>query len=489
MKHLFDFVKEHLVSEADAHTETLIQELLTCVFYDAYFNGKEKLDKPESIIEYYNGVHDSIIAKIAAMSGVNIKDFDEFMIIPEGAKGRDKSDRIKWHKSFVYQCEAFQKWIDNHKSFSSNLVFVHHDTDIGILNKGVSNNWQIADRVEKGRAAYNVKTKDDYQKADIYAVVHDIDAKPEDDIIDEVEYWVESIEGKQPNKFVGISLKKLLKPISSVHTYGLDVISIKIDEKSIMLNVPIFNDITFNGNLAESKVGGTSSNFKFDADFNGKVVACQIDVRTSGCGAQSRVVDKPKQAHSCFSCQTSLQMTMKGMGGQAGRMQGIVTQWAKKCGLDYSPKVNAKANAGSFKVLIDKIVKAANDNNIAMKHNIDMSGDCSKIIDFIATNSDKLMALLKAYNKSNHELTDEIVAMAGELGIPMTKDNYIDCFLAIFTAIKWKSAAYSALCQFAAIFNEMQEVGKDNLLRVLVEEAKGISSGNSNIHLPYVMIG
>jgi len=495
MKSLIEYLNENVApmfeARAAADTETMVQEILTCVFFDAFFNKRVDFDTTEDIIEYYESVKKSIIEPIIKMPGVraSLEDFDKLLLSTE-AKGKNKVEKYtkkseEWQKSFVLQCDAFDSWLNTHKSFHTPMVFVHHDSSIGVINGRATGGWKIADRVDNGVKKYGISEKDVYQKADIYAVCQDTETKPEDDIADEVSYWINSIEGDAKSKFVGISLKKLNSKLSNVHTYGLDHIECSIDPDSIKIINPIFNSTVAGTNLGDSKPGTTSSYLKFDANLAGDLSSCVFDIRTSGADSDSRIVVKSNQAHTCFGVTALGQLRLTGKAAQAGRAQRLISDWAKKEGV--SLKRNDDADSSDFKNKFDTIKKMALDNHIVIDD--DITSDSLKLIDMIKQNNDKLMDAFKACNKGNHKLTQDMIDACSKMGVTIDESNYVDMYKKLFDLVKWKAATWSILCNYEAIFKHAESSDFKTTLKEMVMFAKGISTSEKDLHLPYVMIG
>lgn len=488
MIHLRQFIKESIINE-DNGQDTPTQELLSCVFFDAFFNKGLNFDKSEEIIDYYVSIYDTLISELSKISKIPVAVFDKIMHVREKKRG-GLDDNKTWIKSFRMQCDSLNNWISKHPSFNTNLIFVHHDTKIGIFNGNITTNWSIAKRVENGRSQFHINKKDDYQKADIYMLIKDISAKPEKDIISEITYWCDSIDNKSSDLFAGISLKMLNKQISNPHTYGVGDFEFIVGD-DIICNIPIFRNVIFDQqDLNNSQPGITSSFIKFDATYDSDPIGCEFDIRTSGNLATEHIKEPNKRSDSCFSGKSvsTAQMTAKGMGGQAGRMQSIVTEWCKKYDIEVGIDAFKNMNSGSCITQSNSINKTLKDNNIKITSNISLSDDCCKMIDWVFENTNNLIIMFKEFDKSKHRLTDTIIEQAKKIGIILTEDNYINILIKVFSICKWKIATCSSLAYFDAICHRMNEVGVKQTLTELFCVAKGISMGDLK-HLPYVMIG
>ena len=495
---------------SNASKETMIQELMTCVFFDAYFNQNENFSKVEDIIEYYNKVKDSVITKLC-VSGLKIKDFDEFLLETElKGRGNNKEERytkkaLDWQKSFLYQCESFDNWLKDHKSFpAKNLVFLHHDTSLGVRNGQVSSGWSLTDRVDKGVSKAGYSRKDDYQKADIYALTQKVADKPMDDLTQELLYWQQAVDGSTI-PFVGISLKRLIKPLSHVHTYNMDKLTMEIDEKSVNLSLPIFDGVQFTKIDQPLKTGGTSAAFVFDATIGDDKSDFRLDIRTSAAGAESRLFNpgaKPnKNAYDCFSVMAGTQLNSTKSGGQLGRAQDLLKKWASETHTEYTGGININrsskegvwASSSTYNKRLQEIVSAIEKYHI----NGDtpkVSGAAAALIDWVADNADTILEMFTTYTKEAGKTSargwhDVLTGYGEKLGIEINKDNYVEILTNIYEAVKWKSASWSILSILRVLFAKMNESGSTATLSQIAMFAKGITFDADKVHLPYVMIG
>jgi len=495
---------------SNASKETMIQELMTCVFFDAYFNQNEKFSKVEDIIEYYNKVKDSVIAKLC-VSGLKIKDFDGFLLETElKGRGKNKGEHYtrkaqQWQESFVYQCESFDNWLKDHKSFpAKNLVFLHHDTSLGVRNGQVSSGWSLTDRVDKGVSKAGYSRKDDYQKADIYALTQKVADKPMDDLAQELLYWQQAIDGSTI-PFVGISLKQLIKPLSHVHTYNMDKLSISIDEKTIKLYLPVFDGVQFTKIDQPLKTGGTSSKFSFDATLGDDTMDFVLDIRTSSSGARSRLFNSEKKdnknAYDCFNVTVGTQLNSTKVGGQLGRAQDLLQKWAKETHTEYTgavkynrtAKESVWADAMTFNKRLQDITAPM------MKYHINgdvpkISGSAAALIDWVAVNADVIFDMFTDYNNAEGKTSsrgwNEVLIPYGEkLGFDINESNYEEILINIFEAVKWKSASWNILSILRVLFAKMKDADASTVLSQMAMFAKGINFDSDKIHLPYVMIG
>lgn len=511
MRSLYTYILEstcHIFERGDDKKVTKIQEILTCVFFDGYFNSHNTFKTIDDIVSYYNDVHDSLIHNISKVCNISIVDFDNFIINTDKIKrGHTYSnDSESWQKSFLYQCETFKNWLDKHKTFPShNLTFLHHDTSIGICNKMFTTGWSLDDRVETGAKKAGYSNKDDYQKADIYALApaaQGVSKEPDDSISQELSYWQQAIEGKNPAKFVGISLKKLLKPISSVHTYNMDDISMSIDNDSIELYMPIFDSVKFSSIDNVVKCGGTTAMFKFLANLAGEDIDCALDIRTSAASADSRVFNPKnnpkKKAYDCFTVGAGIQLRVAGSGGQGGRASSFFDEWVEETGIDCSCSVKTHqpaktavwGNASQYNAKLQRILASAKLYKIDCG-NVNIDSAATAMINWVAEHADVIYSMMKQYTDNNRNARgwDESLMSYGEqLGVNITEDNYQLILTNLFNMVKWKSAIWNILSRIEVIFVKIQQDGF-SVLEQLAMFSKGISFDKNKIHLPYIMIG
>lgn len=476
MKTLSTYLTESLqnILEGNAAKETLIQETLTCFFFDAWFNLHETFDNNEELADYYKE-HTDVISQIASIVGLSLDDYDKFLLV-QNKSGRYTPVARDWQNSFIYQCESFEKWIGNHPSFSHNLTFVHHDSKIGVKCGGISKNWSIAQRVDVGTKKYHFGDKDKYQKADIYAVVDNIDVKPEDDINDEVTYWTQSIEGKESDTFVGISLKKLGKTLSKVHTYGLDQMTLTVDEKSVKFNFDIFGNVKFDPSNGIINPGLLTSTIDFDIDTDGETHSCEFAIRANSKGPEHAM----KDPHVSWSAATTAELKMTGAKAMAGKCASLVSSWIPG-------RVNDCKDKSSAEYMKKMNVIASNMGIAGVSFNNSMSPDAITLLDFLAENNKVISDLYKAFEKGPKTL-ETIRPYLVEMGIK-TDDNIKDVMNMLYAATKWQNIAWRILCMIEAISIHVKNDGLNQTILQLYTTSKGISQNETDIHLPYVLIG
>jgi hypothetical protein len=474
MKHLPQFILESLFLEANMAKETLIQETLTCMFFDAWFNMDERFDNINEIVEYYNANKD-LIEKIASGAGLTINDYDA-LFLDLNTKGKSSAKAKQWQNSFIYQCESFENWINSHKSFDTDLVFVHHDTSIAVHNGKIENGWGIADRVDIGTKKFGYKDKDIYQKADIYAIVNKIGNTPEDDISEEVSYWVKSINGETSDKFVGISLKKLGRALGHVHTYGIDQSVINIDPKSINFKFDIFNNVEFDPAQGVLKPGIVTTSVFFDFDDGQEKKECKIDIRANSKGPKHAMIDP----HVSYGAAVTVEMAMKGAKALAGKAQSLISEWIGE-------KMESAKTKGSadYKSKLNYIKSIFASEGVDFDVTLDDA--TTKFLNFLSANNEKIMDMYKSFEKNGKNL-ESIQPYLDELGINM--DGSIkDIMDVLYASTKWHNVSWKILCDVEAIATYTKQHGINEAITQIYKTCKGISGKDSKPHLPYVLIG
>lgn len=453
-------LREFIVEKLADSTRTIIQEILTCVFFDGYFNLNKKFKTPDDIVDYYNN-NEELITTISNAISLPKSFFDEFLL-EKKPNGKYEKLPIEWQKSFVFQCESFDKWIKKHPSFSKNLVFVHHDTTIGIKDGQMKNGWSITKRVDTGRAKYGFKDKDEYQKADIYAVVNDINVTPEADISDEVSYWIQSIEGKDSDQFIGISLKKLKKSLSNVHTYGLEQDIVTVKDGSISCKFPLFDGVTFSPNKFTAGLTTAEVHFTLVTD---KEYDAIFAIRSNGKDAKNHAHKDPKAS---FGVPTTTELKIKGAGAQAGKCQSLISSWI----IDNNKRLDSTSYENMLKNIHSVFVDIPDS----------LSNDSKELLDYLYNNHDSILNLYKKYEKEGgiKAITNELT----ELGLEPVEST-IDM---LYNATKWEIAVYKILQSFDAIVNQSKQTSIENTIADMVKYAKGIGD-EDDLKLPYVLIG
>lgn len=460
--------------EGNAAKDTLIQETLSCFFFDAWFNKHDQFDNNEELAEYYQNRID-IIAQISAITGLTVEDYNAFLL-DTNKSGKFTPAAKQWQNSFIYQCESFEKWVATHPSFSHKLTFVHHDSKLGIKDGQVTGNWSIATRVDNGTKKFRISDKDKYQKADIYAVVDAIDIKPEDDINDEVSYWTQAVSGTDGDVFVGISLKKLGKVLSGVHTYGLDQMSLTVDEKSVDLELGIFDNIKIdlaNGILSP---GTVTSYIHFNIDTDGETKKCDFVIRANNKGPAHAM----KDPHVSWQAAATTELKVYGASALGGKASSLVSTWLRE-------KINDCKDKGSndFIKKIDKI--NTNLQKVGVHSDIHIQPETAALLDFLAENNTTIAALYKAFEKGPKEIST-IQPYLDELGYHTDAD--IKTVMGdLYASTKWQNISWRILSILEAITDHMVEDGLDQTVLQLYAAAKGIRMKDTDIHLPYVLLG
>lgn len=469
MKKLVNFI-----NEANMTKETMIQETLTCLFFDAWFNLDDKFDNTNDIVEYYNS-HKDLVSKLASTVGLTIDDYDG-LFLDLNAKGKSSAKAKQWQNSFIYQCESFENWIKEHKSFDGDLVFVHHDSSAALHNGNIESGWTIARRVDVGTKKFGYKDKDTYQKADIYAIVNKIDASPEDDIAEEVSYWIKSVDDKSSDKFVGISLKKLGRVLGHVHTYGIDQPTATIDPKSIKFKFDIFDGVEFDPSKGVLKPGIITTSIYFDLNDGHDTKNCRIDIRANSKGPKHAM----KDPHVSYSAAVTVEMAVTGAKALAGKAQSLVSEWIG----DKMESCKTKGTADyAGKLSYIKSVLSSE----GVDFNISLDDSTTKFLNFLSANNAKILEMYKAFEDNGKSL-DSIKPYLDELGLNM-KGSINDIMADLYASTKWHNISWKILYDVEAIATYSKEHGINEAIGQIYKTCKGISGKGSKPRLPYVLIG
>jgi len=470
MKKLSNFI-----NEANVTKETKIQETLSCLFFDAWFNLDNDFDNIEDLVEYYEN-HEDLVSQIASTCGLTLSDYNDFFLIGD-KKGTQKTKTKEWQESFIYQCESFENWIKKHPSFNDNLVFIHHDSAAGVRNGKLERGWNITKRVDIGVKKYGYTDKDNYQKADIYAVVNKIDVTPEDDISKEITYWVQSIEGKESDKFVGISLKKIGRVLTNIHTYGLDQLTISVDQESVKFDMRMFENVKFDLSKGIIEPGIISSSIKFDINIDDEINPCSIDIRADGKGVKGHANKDP---HVSFSSSIGTQIKIPGAGAQGGRAQSLISKWLKS-----DMKANRINGSKEYENKLQIIKNDLESNGI--KFDAILDEQAKKLLDFLTVNDSVISNLYKSFEKDKS--IESIQPFLNELKLNVEGKSLEDIMIMLYNATKWHNITWKSLCVYEAIAERIKENGLTETIKTIYQYGKGISSNDSDNHLPYVLIG
>lgn len=502
---LLDYLFEDLLVEA-ATDDTAAQELLTCFFFDAYFNKHQK---------------DIIEISIKGRSKTPLKLYDYYIEnLPKNLKKYSEvfnkiMGKNDYKLSFIYQIKTYKKWLDKHSNFN-NSAFIHHDTGLGFYNGKLikEKDWgNLPTRVEKGKTLFRISDKDIYQKADIYAITEEGKeslSKSEININDEVEFWKTGIEKGQ---FVGISLKKLGDTESKVYTWGYDNINLDIaaiDNKNNIMkfepNVNLFNikDIS---NISNNKDLGTITmnllfglNIKDTNNNEEENKDVYISIKSNG-NSDDHAIYSPSDS---FKAANTVELKYKSGKAQIGKVKTKVSEWEE---LLPKPDVEPEHNSNNFNEKIKNI------NNLfgniegfvselpeSAKENINIICDSRNDIDALYTKIEsytgKTTTERKQYYKdnkgqANYYDNDKIAAELKELLNKLSdKFNFLKNIIdkntfdynirILYNITKWYSTCWNLLTSLDIIGHHLED--DENMCVQLFKAAKFST-------LPYVSIG
>ena len=482
------------IFENNAVKTTLIQELLSCVFFDAWFNMDNKFDKTEDIYEYYKR-NLTLIQNICAMSNskLKIKDFDDFMNPTKKSKD--------WQKSFIFQCKSFENWIKNHPSFKpGELTFVHHDTHIGIFKSSVSTGWQIAERVNKGVKKFGYPKKDLYQKADIYAVVNKIDNTPEKDIESEVVYWINALSNNSKDKFVGISLKKLSKSISNVYTFGLDNSVEAIEDGTVTFKIDTFNINTFNPAAGDIVPGIITTYIHFNvnesygenSDFIERS-EYDIFVKSNGKGVEHAT----KDPLASYIAPVTTELKKKNSSAQSGKAQSLINDWLEEnndIDKDVLKSNNCKGKGPEDFLSIHKYICSVLDNLNNEKissYSFNFTPQAIQLLNFLSNNYIKIDEVYKTFKDKNGD-EKSVLSKIKEISVLKEIDktkSFKEIMVMLYNITKWYNVSWKILNVYYIIAKQIEKNGLNKTILDIYNYSKGISSKDKDLNLPYVLIG
>lgn len=461
MKPLYNYI----ILEGSATENTVIQETLSCVFFDGYFNVSVPFKTTDDLMKYYSD-NAALIEEIASIAHLDIDKYNSF-IAEKNQKGTQyMKSCIDWQKSFLYQCESLEKWISQHRSFNRELVFIHHDTKIAVHNGQLETGWGIAERVNDGYKKYHYPNKDAYQKADIYMTSSKLDPTPEDDINDEASYWVRSLEEKTAEKFAGISLKKLNNPLQNVSEVGVYPKPFTVDTSTIKCDIPIFDDVKFK-NPSAIAPGKLTAKIIFDLDDGNHNSTYNINIRSSRRGPGHH----DKDPHVSYSMTTTVELKEENGVANKGKLTNLIKHWNNN---EILNDVKGK-NWSDYKKKIDAITKNFSKRNIPVS--INPTDQAESLINFLAVNYEEIDKIYAKFEKT------------GEKPGKSTNDSTITPesldLLTLYNITKWYNVSWAILNIFEVISNKM-----DTPSQTIIDMYKyGIGESSEPPRLPYVLLG
>lgn len=462
MKSLYNY----LIFEGSATENTKIQETLSCVFFDGYFNSGAPFTSTDDLMKYYSD-NTSLIEEIAAAAHLDIDKYNSFIAAKNQRGTQYTKSCLDWQKSFLYQCESLRKWISQHRSFNEELIFIHHDTKIGIHNGQIEQGWGIVERVNGGSKKYHYPNKDAYQKADIYMVSAKLNPNPEGDINDEISYWIRSLEGKTSEKFIGISLKKLNRPLQNIPEVGVNQKTFTVDPSTIKCDIPIFDDVVFK-DPSDITPGKLTAKIIFDLDDGDHSSTYNINIRSSRCGPNHH----DKDPHVSYRMTTTVELKEENGVANKGKLTNLIKQWNNNEVLN---DVKGK-NWNDYKVKIDTIIKNFSKHKIPVT--INPTNQAKDLIDFLAKNYEEIDKIYTDFEKTGEKpgkSTDDSTIKPESLDL-----------LTLYNITKWYNVSWTILNIFEIISNKMDDPSK-----TIIDMYKyGIGeSSDTDLRLPYVLLG
>ena len=452
MKNINEYL--NLVLESDNKISTASQEVLTCLFLDLCINeGKDIKDLLNGDIDFDFKPIEGIVTK------------ENITSMPK-----------KWKDSFKYQVESFENFLKKNK-FNTPIAFVHHDTKLGFLNGNTTYDYSaIVDRVNAGSKDRNLGTtssKDDYQKADIYAVSNGfkVDAKPLKSIENEKDWWIDNKEN-----VLGISLKQLVRAIPNPHLYNFDSIS---DVTGSIEKIHVeFNPFKIKKN---DIVGNVTSQLKFIVDWKDERMGKVINLR---CGGPSVNLENHK-FDEYFRPNFFIELMPVNYSPKILNTMGIDPNTISK---SYN-----SAQEGKLKNQLDKIVTVAPTEKKNIESIDNLVSKTAQLENLISGFSNVTINKIEAPSQDLKTLVDNV-----KNNLNNVPENEKEKFAKV---IKWDKIVEKQILYLEAIFNlaakqPNKEEALDEILLKMMLAAKGINVEktmdlkNSDLHhLPYLMIG
>lgn len=472
MIRLVDFINESLIIKEASEGKTKFQELLSCLFFDACCNKGIIFSDSNDILQYYKK-SEKIIKELVSIMGTSKDNFDDII------KSKD------WVKSYIYQCNSFMNWLKQHKEFKKPLMFSHHDTSIGILEGDVFDDYNIAERVDKGFKLYGISNKDTYQKADIYAIkpYRDPFKSPKSDSTDELAFWEKGI---LDGKFVGISLKQIKHDIHYPDTYNFDEVIITVNPSTTQLKCDVFTNAKVNPKLCEFKIGNVSSEIGFDIEIcnpkrDAEKFRAIFAIRSNSNGAQSHALKNPKVSYA-----TPVTTELRDSKGAA--QWGKCGEWVKSFGDKLPNTINHTSN--DFITLINEIKSSFAKYNVQV--DINLNPDSIAALDFGGKYNEMIYNLFVNFEQGNVN-ENNIDNYLKKIGIKRGNKSFEEVMFSLYNFAKWYSITWKMLNTFVCITNIFEKFGglKEGLEAICykAKSLKNPSLDAKTIQLPYVMLG
>jgi hypothetical protein len=482
-------INEHFapIFEASKNSaeDTVTQELFTCVCFDLFFNCNKKFRKFEDIKEWLDSSESTVVDEI----GQKVKDFRariNDMVDWESKKTTTEKTTAKgWLKSFYAQCISFDNFLSEHKNLpSSGITFLHHDTGLGVRDGKVSTGWSIlADRVNNGVKKLNGGgDKDNWQKADIYAVWDNTDsAIPADSIPAEVTYWTSAATGDNAagDKFLGISLKKIKGVIGHVKIYNLESADEAMEASDTEFKINPWKDAQYTSD-EDFKSGLLTAYINFKFKWGKEESSKILSLKSNSLGDDH--IDR-KKAWDFYHAIATIELSTKNGLANEGKAMTFINKIYKELG---QPKEKNPSywDSNQANVWISEINSMCDEFKVAGIP--EMTSDAKQIIDTTFKNRAEIETMFKEWD--NRKKNPDYDEAANRPKILMYAK-----------AIKWKVIIFKQLMMIKAILTYAKKMQADQkergvdlsapgaLFLLLVDLVKG-AKGLSDRCLPYVML-
>ena len=465
--------------------DTVTQELFTCVCFDLFFNKNKKFRKWEEIKEWIDGNESGILDEIGGKVNNFRERVNELVDFESKTTPTEKNTAKGWLKSFYAQCISFDNFLSEHSSLpSTGITFLHHDTGIGIRDGKVSTGWSIlADRVDNGVKKLNGGgDKDNWQKADIYAIWDNTDsAVPADSVPAEVTYWTSAATGEntEGDKFVGISLKKISKAIGHVKIYNLESADEAMEASETEFKVNPWKDAYFNSpdDFGEGLLTAyIHFKFKWGKEESSKI----LSLKSNSLGDDH--IDR-KKAWDFYHANATIELSTKNGLANEGKAMTFINKIYKELGQrkEKNPSYWDSNQANQWISEINSMCSECQVDGVPQ-----MTDAAKQIIDTTFKNKAEIETLFKEWDSRKKNPDYDETANRPKV-------------LMYAKAIKWKVVVFKQLMMLKAILTYAKKIQADQaekgvdlssagaLFLLLVDLVKG-AKGLSDRCLPYVML-
>lgn len=474
-------------------TFTDFQELLTCVCFDLAFNQNKNWRSQEDLASAVLESR-SLLEEVGNVSKIkNFADAAEAIFETASMKRGADADAKLWMKSFYFQCVTFFDFLNTHPNLpaSDSIAFMQHNTGVAVRNGQVLTGFKpLAQRVESGKPS---GAKDNYQKADIYAIwEYEDGSKPLDDVLSEISYWSTAAVGNNKEaKFIGISLKQIKKSYSNVKIFNLcDTEEIMHASSAKFIMTP-FRGVYFN---SEDDLSAGEDNLTayldFDLVWGNEKLKKRLNIRSSGKGDEhidkfgkdpestAKVSVKYRGPFDFYAAGTAVELQTLNSTYRDGKIASTINQIAKEA--DIKKGKNAMYTSTEYKATFERVSTMCQEYGLEMNVEKPTAAAC-KLMDWLLENDRLIRDVFARYENGERtpELREKVLMYA--------------------RAIKWKVIIQKQLYYLEAIMTyvarcwaETRDNGilfsKEGQLFMTLAEFTHAAKGITKDALPYLML-